>query len=161
MLTNAFRAAHEQQATLLVAIIGHDATTVAQDFHLLAHDSPAVPDAESAFHLGQGIRDRLGRWNGLDGLIVLVDACQTGEGVQGAARRWTDVLAVGGRMEMLVAAGDGNAYAGCFTRTVLTIFTAGLVQAGENLLCANLVAILAQACPRQLPQHLSFAAGAS
>jgi hypothetical protein len=121
-LTQAFRIAHEQQATLLVAFIGHGATTGAQDFHLLAHDSPAAPDAESAFHLGQGIRDRLNKWAGLDGLIVLVDACQTGEGVQGAARRWTDVLAVGGRMELLVAAGDDNAFGGCFTRTLLATF---------------------------------------
>ena len=159
-LTQAFRIAHEQQATLLVAFIGHGATTGAQDFHLLAHDSPAAPDAESAFHLGQGIRDRLNKWAGLDGLIVLVDACQTGEGVQGAARQWTDVLAVGGRMELLVAAGDDNAFGGCFTRTLLATFAHGLAQAGENLLCTNLLPALRRACKRQDPQHLSFAAGA-
>ena len=74
--------------------------------------------------------------------------------------RWTDVLGlVGGRMEMLVAAGDGNAYAGCFTRTVLTIFTAGLVQAGEDLLRARPVPEgPGPGLLRRQPQHLSFAA---
>jgi hypothetical protein len=138
-LNTAFQSASDQQATLLIAFIGHGATTAEENFHLLAHDSPAVPDAESAFHLAQGIRDRLNRSPGLDGLIVLVDACQTSQGLQGAVRRWTEVLAAGVRIELLVASGDGNAYSGCFTRTLLATFAQGLPHAGESLLCTNLV----------------------
>jgi len=160
ILDRAFYVAHDQQSTLLIAFIGHGATTASEDFYLLAHDSPARPKTESAFHLAQGIRERLDDSSGMDGLILLVDACQAGEGIHGAARRWIEIFAAGGRMELLVASGDGNAYAGCFTRTLLATFVQGLPYAGENLLCTNLVHPLEQACPKQLPHHLSFAAGA-
>ncbi|MFI9402859.1 tetratricopeptide repeat protein [Nocardia sp. NPDC052316] len=155
----AFAEAGERQATLLLAFIGHGVTTSAEDFYLLAHDSPAVPNSRNAFHLTQEIRERLNQ-SALDGLVVLVDACETGQGVIGAARRWTDLLAQSaGRMEMLVAAGEGPAFSGCFTRTMLSTFDVGLPLRGENLLPADLVDPIAGSCVHQQPQYLSFTSG--
>ncbi|WP_054812855.1 tetratricopeptide repeat protein [Nocardia arizonensis] len=156
----AFQAADAQQATLLLAFIGHGVAVGESDYYLLGHDSPPTPTLHTAFHLIQEIRERLDRWT-LDGLVVLVDACEPEQGVLGAARRWTDVLArSSGRMELLVASGDGPAFAGCFTRTLLTTFEAGLPSRGENLLPSDLVGPIATACTRQQPQHLSFTSGA-
>lgn len=156
----AFAAAARRQATLLLAFIGHGVATNAEDFYLLGHDSPAIPNSHNAFHLTQEIRERLNE-SALDGLVVLVDACETGQGVLGAARRWTDLLAqASGRMEMLVAAGDGPAFSGCFTRTMLSTFGSGLPLRGENLLPADLVDPIAGECVHQQPQYLSFTSGA-
>ncbi|WP_330256361.1 tetratricopeptide repeat protein [Nocardia sp. NBC_00565] len=155
----AFEAAAREQATLLIGFVGHGTATSAEDFFLLGHDSPAVPTSHTAFHLTQEIRERLNQ-SALDGLVVLVDACETEQGVLGAARRWTDLLSrASGRMELLVAAGDGPAYAGCFTRTLLSTFAAGLPARGENLLPSDLVDPIAAACTRQQPEHLSFTSG--
>ncbi len=129
-------------------------------FFLLVRDSPQAPTSRSAFHLPQGIRENLNRAPSLDGLIVLVDACQAEQGARGAAQRWPEMLGAGGRMELLVASSDSNAYAGCFTRTLLATFSHGVAHAGENLLCADLDGALAKACPRQVSQRVSFAAGA-
>ncbi|WP_433678945.1 tetratricopeptide repeat protein [Nocardia sp. CA-119907] len=160
-VNDAFAAASEQRATLLIGFVGHGVATAGEDFFLLARDSPPVfPNSRTAFHLTQGIRELL---NGsmLDGLIVLIDACESGEGVQGAARRWTDLLTrSSGRMELLVAAGEGPAYAGCFTRTMVETFTGGLPLRGENLLPSDLVEPIGNTCQRQQPQHLSFTSGA-
>ncbi|MGY2091510.1 tetratricopeptide repeat protein [Nocardia abscessus] len=156
----AFAAASERQATLLLGFIGHGVATTAEDFYLLGHDSPADPNSHNAFHLTQEIRERLDR-AAIDGLVLLVDACEAGQGVQGAARRWTDLLAQsGGRMELLVASGDGPAYSGCFTRTMLATFDIGLPLRGENLLPSDLVDPIAMQCTYQQPQHLSFSSGA-
>ncbi|KAA8889672.1 tetratricopeptide repeat protein [Nocardia colli] len=125
----------------------------------MANDSPLPPRSDNAFHLVQGIRERL-ETSALDGLIVLVDACETEQGVRGAAHRWTGPLAhSAGRMELLVAAGDGPAYAGCFTRTILSTFGSGLPLRGENLLPYDLVDPIARDCLLQQPLHLSFTAG--
>ena len=159
-ITDAFTAADAQRATLLVAFVGHGMTKASSDFFLLARNSPAVPDSQSAFHLAQGIREQLDRATSLDGLIVLVDACEAGEAVVGATHRWLDLLgAGGGRMDLLVGSGSENAYGGCFTRTLLATFSEGIAARGDNLLCADVVPTLARKCRRQIPQHLSFTAG--
>ncbi|MBF6125988.1 ATP-binding protein [Nocardia brasiliensis] len=156
---NAFDNACERQASLLVAFIGHGISTGAEDFYLLAHDSPALPDSRTAVHLTQAIRERLNR-SPLDGLVVLIDACEAAQGVRGAARRWTDLLAgSAGRVELLVASDDGSAYDGCFTKTMLATFDEGLALRGENLLPSDLVDPIASSCVRQRPQYLSYAMG--
>ncbi|MEU7220171.1 tetratricopeptide repeat protein [Nocardia iowensis] len=159
VIGTAFDTAGDRQASLLVAFIGHGITTGPEDFYLLAYDSPALPDSRTAVHLTQTIRERLNR-SALDGLVVLIDACEAEEGVRGAARRWTDLLArSAGRVELLVASDDGPAYEGCFTRTMLGAFEEGLAARGENLLPSDLVDPIAARCVQQRPQHLSYAMG--
>ena len=94
-ITGAFATADAARATLLIAFVGHGVSAGAEDLYLLARDSPAVPDSDTGFHLVQGIRERLTRHQSIDGLVILVDACEAGEGLRGAARRW-DALSGGG-----------------------------------------------------------------
>ncbi|MBF6158291.1 tetratricopeptide repeat protein [Nocardia cyriacigeorgica] len=159
-IKRAFAMADASNATLLLFFLGHGSSSGTEDFRLLARDSPARgADSDTAIHLTQTIRERLGEHPALDGLIVLVDACEAGEAVAGAGARWPEMLAVDGRFELLVASGDHNAYDGCFTRTLLDMFDAGMPTAGSQLLCVDLVDALAQRCPRQIPHHTSHTRG--
>ena len=137
----AFTAANDAGATLLIAFIGHGVARGSQDFYLMTRDARAEkPNSENAFHFTQFIRERLTDFPSLDGLVFLVDACQAGEGLEGAATRWADVLAANkGRLELLVASGKRSAYDGCFTRRILEAFTTGLVARGDALLCSDLL----------------------
>ena len=156
-ITGAFAAADIARATLLVAFIGHGIAKGAKDHYLLARDSPASPDSDTAFHLVQGIRERLDEYESVDGLVVLVDACEAGEGLKGAAERW-DVLRGGGRVELLVASTRGSAYNGCFTSTLVRTFAAGVPRAGESLRCADVEPALST-CPGQEAARLAFTTG--
>jgi hypothetical protein len=157
---DAFTAANEAGATLLIGFVGHGVATGDLDFYLMARDSPATePDSETAFHLTQFVRERLKKFTSLDGLVFLVDACQAQEGMQGAATRWTDVLAGNrGRMELLVASGTGSAYDGCFTKSILATFQQGLPTRGDALLCGDLQPVIADRCTAQ-SQYLAYSGG--
>ncbi|WP_433201981.1 tetratricopeptide repeat protein [Nocardia sp. CA-107356] len=157
-VAEAFETASNRQATLLISFVGHGMTTAAENFYLLAHDSPQMPKLHNAFHLTQEIQERLNDAPALDGLIVLIDACETGEGVRGAARRWPEASGPNGRVELLVATGNGPAYFGCFTRTIITTFGKGVPHGGESLLPSDLVRPLRQ-CPALEPQSFSFTSG--
>ena len=130
------------------------------DFYSMARDSPPVsPDSDTAFLSTEFVRERLKKFPSLDGTLFLVDACQTQEGIQGAATRWMDVLAGNrGRMEVLVAAGAGSAYDGCFTKTILNTFQSGLATRGDSLLCADLQPEISAMCVSQ-PQYLAYSGG--
>jgi hypothetical protein len=156
-IKTAFLKASASESALLISFIGHAVAGADDDYYLLAKDSPPYPDSDSAFHIVQQVRELLDKAVGLDGVIWLIDACESAEGVRGAGRRWLPALArSGGRMELLVASGDAPAYGGCFTHTLIKAATVGVSKAGEYLLGANLRPLLAANCPRQTPQLLSF-----
>jgi hypothetical protein len=156
----AFIAADAAQATLLLSYIGHGVARGERDFYLLATDAPAErPNAQRAFHFSEFIRQQLQDCMSLDGLVLLVDACQAQEGVQGAATRWTDVLAGNrGRVELMVASGTGSAYDGCFTKTLLNTFRSGLSTRGDSLLCSDLLPEISANCRGQA-QSFSYSGG--
>ncbi len=159
-IKKAFAVANASSATLLISFLGHGSSVGTQDFRLLAVDSPgSSADSDTAVHLTQAMRERLGECQSLDGLVVLVDACEASEGVAGAAARWPEMLTVDGRFELLVASGDHNAYDGCFTRTLLDLFASGIPSAGSQLLCIDIIDDLAGACPKQIPHHTSHTRG--
>jgi hypothetical protein len=153
---SAFTAANKARSTLLIAFIGHGVARGSHDFYLMTTDAPGQsPNSDKAFHLTQFIRERLADFPSVDGLVFLVDACEAGEGVRGAATRWTDVLADNkGRMELLVASGKRKAYDGCFTRSILEVFQSGLATRGENLLCGDLLPHISKCKGRQ--QHFAY-----
>ncbi|WP_280429298.1 tetratricopeptide repeat protein [Nocardia brasiliensis] len=155
----AFALAAQRQAALLVSFIGHGMATGGGNFFLLAHDSPLHPESDTAFHIVQVISEQLDR-HAVDGLIVLIDACETQQSLTGAARHLTDRVELSARrIELLVATGDDAAYGGCFTRTTLSVFDRGLPLRGENLLPADLLDPLELECTRQVPGHLGVAHG--
>ncbi|WP_327098667.1 tetratricopeptide repeat protein [Nocardia vinacea] len=155
----AFTAASEQQAALLISFIGHGVVTGDGNFFLLARDSPALPESDTALHLVQVLSEQMDR-HPVDGLIVMIDACETQEGLTGASQRLTDRTALAAkRIELLVATGHDSAYDGCFTRTTLSVFEHGLPARGENLLPVDLLDPLNSGCPRQVPGHWGVAHG--
>ncbi|MEV2223654.1 tetratricopeptide repeat protein [Nocardia vinacea] len=151
-------AASEQNATLLISFLGHG-VTVHKSLYLLATDSdPGRVDSDTAYNLGQGIIEKLIPAR-LDGLIVLVDACQAGAGVADAYR-WVEVIdPTAGRIEVLAASDDGIAYDGCFTRTMMSLFDQGLPEQGTYLLPGDLRPQIGNTCTRQVPRQLSSAIG--
>ncbi|MFI7671978.1 tetratricopeptide repeat protein, partial [Nocardia sp. NPDC049526] len=155
----AFTTASEQQAALLISFIGHGVVTGDGNFFLLAHDSPTMPESDTALHLVQVLSEQLDR-HPVDGLIVMIDACETREGLTSGSQRLTERTALGAkRIELLVATGNENAYDGCFTRTTLSVFEHGLPARGENLLPLDLLDPLTSGCPRQVPGHWGVAHG--
>ncbi|MET8876494.1 tetratricopeptide repeat protein [Nocardia sp. NPDC004604] len=155
----AFAAASERQAALLISFIGHGVVTGDGNFFLLARDSPALPESDTALHLVQVLSEQMDR-HPVDGLVVMIDACETQEGLTGASRRLTDRTALAAkRIELLVATGHESAYDGCFTRTTLSVFEHGLPARGENLLPVDLLDPLTSGCPRQVPGHWGVAHG--
>lgn len=166
----AFKAADDARARLLIAFIGHGVATGEKDFFLLARNSPTNPDSETGFHLTQRTRELLNEYRSIDGLIVLVDACEAGQALTGAGDRWINLLSGfsdkddngagartrgSGRLELLVASGARDAYDGCFTRTVTATLQTGVPTGGEDLRCHDLYPFVAQ-CEGQNPGHLAF-----
>ncbi|WP_406237313.1 tetratricopeptide repeat protein [Nocardia sp. NBC_01009] len=156
----AFAAAARQQATLLISFIGHGQSTIRDQFYLLARDSDPAKglDSDTAFNLGHTVLEKLVPAR-LDGLIVLVDACEADAGAR-AAHGWTEGIDPrSGRIELLAASSNGNAYGGCFTRTMLETFKDGLPQQGTYLLPSDLRPHIAAHCTRQTPRQFSTAVG--
>jgi tetratricopeptide (TPR) repeat protein len=156
----AFAAADAQTATLLISFLGHGMSDGDQDFYLMTTDADPGDVSETAMDFTVFLRAQLKKHSGVDGLVVLVDACEAQEAMVGAAQRWTGVQSQNrGRMELLVASGTGAAYNGCFTRTILDTFERGRAIAGDRLLCADLHPVISARCDAQA-QHLSYAGGA-
>ncbi len=160
-VNSAFAHANAIGATLLMSFIGHGVARGAGNFYLLATDSSAeMPNSDNSFHLPQFINERLTDYPSLDGVVLLIDACQATEGVTGAAVRWTDVLSANqGRMELLVASGADAAYDGCFTKTMLATFATGRDIAGANLMCADVRPAISEHCLLSQTQHLAYSGG--
>src|SRR5208337_1678798 len=87
----AFRAAAAEEATLLLALIGHGIHAV-RDFYLLPLDGVDPPDSESGVQLVQLVKEQHRRHSGLDGLVVLIDTCSSGVGALAAATDWVSEL---------------------------------------------------------------------
>lgn len=124
----ACRAAADAEATLFLAYVGHG-TYVGRDFYLQPRDASPMPTARTGVKLVEVIKEEhqtyAGR-GGLDGMVVLIDACGSGK----AALAVTDAWAVQVqdrplRFEVLTTTDHLPAYDGCFTRTLLILFLLG------------------------------------
>lgn len=165
-VTEAFAQAEASGAALLLAFVGHG-IAIGEEFYFLTRDAPGEIRADSSdrvlnwydeegFGLAGSLGELLARSVSLDGLVVLVDACQADPVRRAAVRDWTDVLRDNrGRMEVLVASAKGSAYGGCFTRTILASAESGLKLGGDNLLCSRLRIEIANQCTA-LPQYSAY-----
>jgi hypothetical protein len=156
-IADAFTEVNNAEATLLIAFIGHGRANPNLSFYLMATDSePHKPTFLTAFDVTRFLQEQLEYSPDLDGLIFLIDACEAGQGLEGAAKGWIKLLAdSGGRMDLLVASGKGSAYDGCFTKTILSTFKKGLDSCGDSLLCRDLRAPISNNCTAQA-QHLDY-----
>ena len=90
-IVDSFCRASEQQATLILAYIGHG-EYARERFYLLPRDAEVPPRADTAVHLVELIDELYTNQPGIDGLVVLIDSCYAGVGAIGAARHWSDDL---------------------------------------------------------------------
>lgn len=155
-LVEAMRAAHEQQATLVLAFIGHGGFED-DDFYLMAKDSDVPPDSREAVLVGQRIKELLRRYSGLDGLVLLIDACHSGLAVESAGREWLQTMRRSRRrLELLTATDEGPAYGACATRTLTRLILTGSPRFGERLHFTEVKGYLDQHCGSQVAIHMAY-----
>ena len=155
-IKEAFRATAAEEATLLLAFIGHG-TYAGRDFYLLPRDGFEPPDSDTGVQLVQLVKEQHRLHPGLDGLVVLIDTCFSGVGALAAATDWVSELEGALRFEVLTAAADRPAYDGCFTRRLVTCLRKGLDGIpGEYLRSEHVQRVIEGLCPHQKPQHPTY-----
>jgi hypothetical protein len=155
---DAFRHASQAKSTLLLVFIGHG-TYVGNDYFFLPLDAASSPDPGTGFHAVQEIDYSYRAYPDIDGLVLLVDTCNSGLVAQRAASQWVGEYRRGEevrtlRFEILTASGaDRDAWNGCFTRTVTRCIRQGLDNTwADELRCHDIERIVRQRCvPNQFP----------
>jgi hypothetical protein len=144
---------------LIVAFIGH-AVAVKDQLYLLPYDGDGQsPTMDNAYPLGQRIAELVRRYNGLDGLVPLLDACQSGVGVADLMLRASvEIAETGMRVQLLTATYNQAARDGCFTRTLHELLRDGLADQPQDLLVADTLAPqIARTCREQeQPRSATF-----
>ena len=154
-IKEAFRAAAAEEATLLLALIGHG-THAGRDFYLLPRDGVEPPDSDTGVQLVQLVKEQH-RLHPGDGLVVLIDTCFSGVGALAAATDWVSELEGDLRFEVLTAAADRPAYDGCFTRRLVACLREGLDGIpGEYLRSEHVQRVIEGLCKHQKPQHPTY-----
>ncbi|MCU1687919.1 MAG: phosphopeptide-binding protein [Amycolatopsis sp.] len=155
-VTEAFERASEDEATLFIALVGHG-DYAEEDFYFLTKDSTDPVNSRNSFLLAQRIKELLGRYSLLDGLVILLDTCHAGMAAQQAATRWIKIVGEAGkRFEVLTASDDRTAADGCFSRSLAKTLRAGSPELGERVRCPDLKRVVSGLCPNQTAVHLAF-----
>lgn len=162
------RGAAAAGATLVLVFVGHAETLGdgggGADLYLMPVDGVVPPDSDTGYLLGQRLRELLAGLDavGLDGLLLVVDACHAGVGAMNVAQRAATMVASSGvRLEMLTATFDRAARDGCFSRTLTDLLSRGLEEVSNDYLDAvAVVDRVAGACiTQEEPLRFSLARG--
>lgn len=151
-VNDAVAAANEDEATLVIAFIGHAEAARKNDrLYLLPSNGTSPPTMDTGFFLGERLSGLIGLHCKVDGLILLVDACQSGVGVADLAQRaGMEIAESGARVQLLTATYDQAARDGCFTHRLVAVLREGLADLSSDYLLADAVAAqIAAACPNQ------------
>jgi hypothetical protein len=155
-IEDAFQQASKDEATLLLAFIGHG-EYAGDDFYFLPLSASVPPRAHTAIHLIQLIKELHRKHSDVDGLVVLLDTCYSGLAASGAAAQWVKELGGTLRFEVLTASADRPATDGCFTRNLVEVIRAGLDSVPRDYLrCEHIQMILKGCCPNQVPQQPTY-----
>ena len=157
-IKDAFAAADANRATLVIAFIGHAEAADGRLF-LLPRTGISPPDIDTAYQFGERLSQLLGRYSNLDGLVLLVDTCQSGVGVADLALNAVEKIAKGGaRVQLLTSTFDQAALDGCFTRNLHALLRDGMADLPQDYLLVDAVAPpIAKACSAQEePRWLVF-----
>jgi hypothetical protein len=159
-LTQAFAAASRADATLVICLVGHGyRTSTGGPYYFVPSDHPGEY-AEAERH-GYPLATRIpaldAEHSGTNGLILLVDACHSGNLWRPGMRKWTDSLR---RFELVTSTGAGAAWSARFTRAVADGMESGISGAGPYLMFRDfepLMRPLAEGVDRrQEPRDLSY-----
>ena len=155
-IRTAFERAADDEATLLLAVIGHgEQVTEDGDFYLLPIDAEVPPADDTALNLANHIKG-LRRQHETDGLVVLVDTCYAGAGALAAGRAWPSMDLGDFRFEFLAATADRPAFDGCFSKSLIQWVQRGMSGAPGDLRCEAVRIALDDRCPNQVAQHVSY-----
>lgn len=158
--------AHAASAQLLISFVGHGRSKASTagagasypSFYLQVQESDPNPRADRDFNVGVVLRDRLEGHTNIDGVILVIDACQAGALPAEAVTNWREVT--GGRLEVLVASDhDHSAYAGCFTTTLTRILEDGLADGSDYILPIQVVSPINTQCTDQRASQSGFTHG--
>lgn len=152
----AFAGAARESASLFIAYIGHGEASRG-DLYLLPADASYPPTMRNAFLLVKRVQELFEHHDGIDGLVLLVDACRSGTGTTSAGRDLVNVVNdVGGRFEILTASDERRAADGCFTQTIIGALRQGHPGLRMRIACADLKKLLLDRCANQTAQHLAY-----
>ncbi|WP_233621457.1 FHA domain-containing protein [Amycolatopsis sp. WAC 04182] len=155
-LVEAFERASEDEATLFLSLVGHG-EYADDDFYFLTKDTGLPVDSRRSFLFAQRIKELLGRYSMLDGLVILLDTCHAGIGARQAGQRWLRIVGEAGkRFDLLTASDDRVAANGCFSRSLVSVLRSGHAEFGERVRCADLKRVITGLCPMQTAIHLGF-----
>jgi len=155
-IRTAFERAADDEATLLLAVIGHGEQVAEDgDFYLLPTDAELPPADDTALNLVNHVKG-LRRQHETDGLVVLVDTCYSGTGAVAAAEVWPSMSLGEFRFEFLAATADRPAFDGCFSKSLVQWVQRGMSGALGDLRCEVVRIALADRCPNQVAQHVSY-----
>ncbi|WP_409492464.1 FHA domain-containing protein [Amycolatopsis sp. cmx-11-12] len=155
-LVEAFERASEDEATLFLSLVGHG-EYADDDFYFLTKDTGLPVDSRKSFLFAQRIKELLGRYSMLDGLVILLDTCHAGIGARQAGQRWLRIVGEAGkRFDLLTASDDRVAANGCFSRSLVSVLRSGHSELGERVRCADLKRVITGLCPTQTAVHLGF-----
>jgi flagellar biosynthesis regulator FlbT len=155
-IRTAFEQAAHDEATLLLAVIGHgEQVTEDGDFYLLPIDAEVPPADDTALNLVNHVKG-LRRQHETDGLVVLVDTCYSGTGAVAAGKAWPSMSLGEFRFEFLTATADRPAFDGCFSKSLVHWAQVGMSGTLGDLRCEAVRIALADRCPNQRAQHVSY-----
>ncbi|MEV6910178.1 FHA domain-containing protein [Amycolatopsis sp. NPDC051071] len=155
-LVEAFERASEDEATLFLSLVGHG-EYADDDFYFLTKETSLPVDSRKSFLFAQRIKELLGRYSTLDGLVILLDTCHAGIGALQAGQRWLRIVGEAGkRFDLLTASDNRVAANGCFSRSLVTVLRSGHASLGERVRCADLKRVITGLCPMQTAVHLGF-----
>ena len=154
-IERAFQHASIQKDTLIVALIGHGWGDK-DKYYYLAKNSPNPPTHRGGIPVARCFVDILGRYSEIDGLILLIDTCYSGNAAIETVRVFSRELKKPKRYEIVTATGSGkSAYDGCFTQAIVDTMKQGMANvATDTLFCMNLTGAVDLACrAMQITDH--------
>ncbi|MGI5508157.1 tetratricopeptide repeat protein [Streptomyces sp. CA-106131] len=151
-IRQAFETASITESTLVLYFVGHGYPDDERcEYHFIPSDHPADYDAVPvhAYPLGERISALNLRFPGTDGLILMVDTCESGRLWEPERRAWTLAMP---RAVIATATGRGSAWNADFTRVVGEGVQAGIPSAGYRLSPADFKPLLSE-LTRQRAHH--------
>jgi tetratricopeptide (TPR) repeat protein len=148
----AFASAARAGATLAICMVGHGYRMTSRGpYFFVPSDHPRDHDATGrhGYPLAERIPELDARYPGTDGLILLVDACGSGELWRPSREQWQLPLR---RLVLATATSTGKAWGARFTGIISEVMEAGVRNGGDHLRLEDFwpaLAELTQAQPGQ------------
>ncbi|MFF0460375.1 tetratricopeptide repeat protein [Streptomyces mexicanus] len=161
-LTEAFEEASDAGACLVLGFLGHGHASREGEFLFPVRSSPKAPGPETALDLPGRLGSLALDNGGVRELMVVLDACLSGEGLLTAAKDWFRPAMTAGRRVALLTSSDLQVSFGLqFSTALNTLVRQGDVRLDTLLTTSGIRGALAHRLTLQTPQSTSFDGGGS